>query len=582
MLILGAALPGAARGLGTSRLPVAVLVLVGVPLVLARGVPGAPLAHAAARAGRWPTGDPGAPAVERACSRWCCRRGRPGADRSPLDLARGRRGGSSRRRRAGDGGRRDGLQRPPGARGDDAAHRARGDRRGRGARRDPAGLRPERLQPDPGVSRHPRRDRGHAARLRPVQAPPGDPLPVRPVAMAPASRACGDLLLDMQRERRHLAVVLDEFGGTLGIATLEDLLEELVGEIFDEHDDEVRPEPAGVPHRLLETDGNASPEAIEERFGVALPTGRSTTVGGLMVEWAGRIPDRRRALPRPRARARRPGGLAHPGRAARHPPAPAPAVRAAAGSPRHERLARARRVGWSTWSGTARSSTFVRAGARLRARRPRRRARRAGGATSASPWCRRCRPSSPARRWPRCREEEHAEETLAALDPGAGGGDRRGAGGRRRGRHPPRARAGDAGAHPPGGRGPRRGRAAAALRRGDRRRPDDHAPGHGARHRDRGRGAGRDPAAGGGGGGVLPGVRGGRRPAPGRRAPVQEPRGEPARPAGPRVHGRRRHRGAARGRPGGGRAGDGALQPAERRRWWTTPAGCSAGSPSTT
>jgi CBS domain containing-hemolysin-like protein len=119
---------------------------------------------------------------------------------------------------------------------------------------------------------------------------PGDPLPVRPVAVTPASRACGDLLLDMQRERRHLAVVLDEFGGTLGIATLEDLLEELVGEIFDEHDEEVRPEPAGGP-TVFETDGNLSPEAIEERFGVALPTGRSTTVAGLIVEWAGRIPN---------------------------------------------------------------------------------------------------------------------------------------------------------------------------------------------------------------------------------------------------------------------------------------------------
>jgi putative hemolysin len=119
---------------------------------------------------------------------------------------------------------------------------------------------------------------------------PGDPLPVRPVSVTPASRACGDLLLDMQRERRHLAVVLDEFGGTLGIATLEDLLEELVGEIFDEHDEEVRPEPAGGPP-VFETDGNVSPEAIEERFGVALPAGRSTTVAGLIVEWAGRIPN---------------------------------------------------------------------------------------------------------------------------------------------------------------------------------------------------------------------------------------------------------------------------------------------------
>jgi putative hemolysin len=119
---------------------------------------------------------------------------------------------------------------------------------------------------------------------------PGDPLPVRPVAVTPASRSCGDLLLDMQRERRHLAVVLDEFGGTLGIATLEDLLEELVGEIFDEHDEEVRPEAHATP-TVFETDGNLSIEALEERFGVSLPAGRSTTVGGLLVELAGRIPN---------------------------------------------------------------------------------------------------------------------------------------------------------------------------------------------------------------------------------------------------------------------------------------------------
>ena len=118
----------------------------------------------------------------------------------------------------------------------------------------------------------------------------GDPLPVRPVAVTPASRSCGDLLLDMQRERRHLAIVIDEFGGTLGIATLEDLLEELVGEIFDEHDDEVREQPHGGP-AILETDGNLSPEAIEERFGITLPDGRSTTVAGLLAEWAGRIPN---------------------------------------------------------------------------------------------------------------------------------------------------------------------------------------------------------------------------------------------------------------------------------------------------
>jgi CBS domain containing-hemolysin-like protein len=118
---------------------------------------------------------------------------------------------------------------------------------------------------------------------------PGDPLPVRPVAVTPAGRTCGDLMLDMQRERRHFAVVIDEFGGTLGIATLEDLLEELVGEIFDEHDEQVRDQSSGGL-AVLETDGNLGPEAIEERFGVTLPEGRSTTVAGLLAEWAGRIP----------------------------------------------------------------------------------------------------------------------------------------------------------------------------------------------------------------------------------------------------------------------------------------------------
>ncbi len=118
----------------------------------------------------------------------------------------------------------------------------------------------------------------------------GDPLPIRPVAIAPASRSCGDLLLDMQRERRHLAVVLDEFGGTLGIATLEDLLEELVGEIFDEHDEGVQGAPAAAGN-VFEADGTTPTAAIAERFEVALPAGQSATNGGLLAVLAGRLPN---------------------------------------------------------------------------------------------------------------------------------------------------------------------------------------------------------------------------------------------------------------------------------------------------
>lgn len=117
---------------------------------------------------------------------------------------------------------------------------------------------------------------------------PGDPLPIRPVALAPEGRSCADLLVDMQRERRHLAIVLDEFGGTLGLATLEDLLEAMVGEIFDE-DEAADPSAEAVPD-LLEADGTMPVTDLEEALETALPAGHATTVAGRLVELAGRIP----------------------------------------------------------------------------------------------------------------------------------------------------------------------------------------------------------------------------------------------------------------------------------------------------
>ena len=126
----------------------------------------------------------------------------------------------------------------------------------------------------------------HAFDLFQLQS--GDALPVRPVSFAPESRAAGDLLLDMQHERRHLAVVLDEFGGTAGIVTLEDLLEALVGEIADE--DEPPVAPATVSAELLELDGADAPDVVSEHFHVTLPVGEAATFGGLMAELAGRIP----------------------------------------------------------------------------------------------------------------------------------------------------------------------------------------------------------------------------------------------------------------------------------------------------
>jgi putative hemolysin len=118
---------------------------------------------------------------------------------------------------------------------------------------------------------------------------PGDPLPIRPIAHAPMSRAAGDLLVDMQRERRHFAVVLDEFGGTAGIVTLEDLLEAMVGEISDEDDAEASPVTA-VDADLMLLDGTATADDVAEHFDLVLPRTEATSFAGLVVELAGRIP----------------------------------------------------------------------------------------------------------------------------------------------------------------------------------------------------------------------------------------------------------------------------------------------------
>jgi CBS domain containing-hemolysin-like protein len=126
----------------------------------------------------------------------------------------------------------------------------------------------------------------HAFDLFRLQA--GDPLPIRPVALAPEGRSCADLLVDMQRERRHLTIVIDEFGGTLGLATLEDLLEAMVGEIFDE-DTAPLLQPYTGPG-LVEADGTTTVDQVEDLLGESLPEGHAVTLAGRLVERVGRMP----------------------------------------------------------------------------------------------------------------------------------------------------------------------------------------------------------------------------------------------------------------------------------------------------
>ncbi len=113
---------------------------------------------------------------------------------------------------------------------------------------------------------------------------------MRPVAYVPESKRISDLLRDMQRGKFSLAIVLDEYGGTAGLVTMEDLLEEIVGEIRDEHD-----EGEEEPIRIIAEDesvveAGVNIEDVNARLGTRLPHEEFETIGGLTVGLFGRIP----------------------------------------------------------------------------------------------------------------------------------------------------------------------------------------------------------------------------------------------------------------------------------------------------
>jgi putative hemolysin len=117
--------------------------------------------------------------------------------------------------------------------------------------------------------------------------------PIRPVAHAPASKRCSEMLFEMLRWQRHMAIVLDEFGGTAGLVSLEDMLEELVGDIRDEHDEPATAELHAVSRPAI-VDASAEWVDVAARFQVDLESvgdargGRS--IGGVLVRALGRIP----------------------------------------------------------------------------------------------------------------------------------------------------------------------------------------------------------------------------------------------------------------------------------------------------
>ena len=121
-----------------------------------------------------------------------------------------------------------------------------------------------------------------------LKVEPAGEVPIRPVTFTPGSKPCPELLVQLQRERRQLAVVLDEFGGTAGIVTLERLLESLVGEIIEDGEvSERRPPQRSMS--VVELAGSTPSREVEARFGVTL-SGDAETLGGFLTREAGAIP----------------------------------------------------------------------------------------------------------------------------------------------------------------------------------------------------------------------------------------------------------------------------------------------------
>lgn len=118
----------------------------------------------------------------------------------------------------------------------------------------------------------------------------------REVLFVPPSMPVVDLLLKMQTTRIHLAIVVDEYGGTDGLVTIEDLVEQIVGEIEDEHDEDEEPMVISRPDGTFEADARTPIEEFEPLVGIDLVPHEKEedvdTLGGLVFSLAGRVPQR--------------------------------------------------------------------------------------------------------------------------------------------------------------------------------------------------------------------------------------------------------------------------------------------------
>ncbi len=112
---------------------------------------------------------------------------------------------------------------------------------------------------------------------------------LNPPMLIAESKPITELLRDFQSKKNHMAIVVDEFGGVRGLITLEDVIEEIVGEIDDEHDQEER-ELMVVDEQTVVVDAKIDIEEVEEHFNINIPEGPYESVGGLVINSLGRVP----------------------------------------------------------------------------------------------------------------------------------------------------------------------------------------------------------------------------------------------------------------------------------------------------
>jgi magnesium and cobalt transporter len=129
--------------------------------------------------------------------------------------------------------------------------------------------------------------------LRFWDSDPNAPLPaelIRPITLVHGNRKIVEILNELRHRKNHLAVVLDEYGGTAGLVTMEDIIEEIIGDIHDEYDQEEEENIRELSPGILLATGQTSISDLNDKLNQPLPEGDYETLGGFLTDQVSRVP----------------------------------------------------------------------------------------------------------------------------------------------------------------------------------------------------------------------------------------------------------------------------------------------------